>query len=250
MNDHQAVASVIDAIVNDTLNYALLLAAIGTLAMVLIELLKGLAAIRRRFHRYQFNRWIVSAEARREVMILATGGERYAEVLFDQPTDRMLGQIQASANLSLEFPDRYPHAYAFFTQPDLASADSVQITQSFSDSQLWANFAMATASTEGVALSPPPDSRAAQQARVRLGHLIARRLDSFQNRTQYLWARGNQGASIIVGAGLSLYALTRTTYAESPRDIAMLLALALLAGMLAPFAKDVVAAVSGIRTKA
>lgn len=251
MNDHQAMASVIDAIVQDTTNYALLLAAIGTLAMALIELLKGLAAVRRRFHRYQFARWISDEAARRELTVLATGGERYADVLFDQATDRMLGQIQAAANLSLEFPDRYPHAYAFFTHPDLAQ-HSAPAELEASDSEVWARFASGMAapgSEPAVVPHAAADNRAAQQARVRLGHLIARRLDSFQNRTQYLWARGNQGASIIVGTGLSLYALTRTTSAATPRDFAMLVALALLAGMLAPFAKDVVTAISGIRTK-
>ena len=42
---------VIQAIADQTLNYALLLAAIGTLSMAFIEVLKGLFALRRKYHR-------------------------------------------------------------------------------------------------------------------------------------------------------------------------------------------------------
>lgn len=246
-------ASVIDAIARSTLNYALLLAAIGTLSMAFLELVKGVAAVRRRFNRRQLARWMPDPDTRRELLVLAAGGERYAEVLFDQPTERMLGQIQAAANLSLEFPDRYPRTYAFFTQEDLEM--KLAAPDMRGDSDLWADFAVRTArasmaADEAQRLQHEADGRAAQQARVRLGNLIARRLDTFQNRTQYRWARGNQAASIIAGAALSAYALTRTTTATEPRDYVALIGLSLLAGMLAPFAKDVVAAVSGLRAKA
>ncbi len=246
-------ASLIDAIARSTLNYALLLAAIGTLSMAFLELVKGVAAVRRRFNRRQLVRWMPDPDTRRELLVLAAGGERYAEVLFDQPTERMLGQIQAAANLSLEFPDRYPRTYAFFTREDLEM--KLAAPDMRGDSDLWADFAVRTAragmaADEAQRLQHEADGRAAQQARVRLGNLIARRLDTFQNRTQYRWARGNQAASIIAGAALSAYALTRTTTATEPRDYVALIGLSLLAGMLAPFAKDVVAAVSGLRAKA
>lgn len=180
---------------------------------------------------------------------------QYADVLFDQPTERMLGQIQAAANLSLEFPDRYPNAYAFFTQEDLQMKLAPSAVGKRSDNELWADFATRTA-REGITadevqrLKQESDGRAASQARVRLGNLIARRLDTFQNRTQYLWARGNQSASIIVGAILTAYALTRNTTVSDAKDFVVLLCLSMLAGMLAPFAKDVVTAISGMRTKA
>lgn len=68
-------ASVIDAIAQSTLNYALLLAAIGTLSMAFLELIKGLAAVRRRFHRRQLARWMPDPDTRRELLVLAAGGE-------------------------------------------------------------------------------------------------------------------------------------------------------------------------------
>lgn len=254
MTDTAAVASVIDNIAASALSYAMLLAAIGTLSMAFIEVLKGLTAMRRHFHRRQFTQWIKDEKCRAETIILAAGGEQYENVLFDQPIERMLGQIQAAANLSLEFPDRYPYAYAFFTKEDLEIKGMYSAKNILSDNKLWAGFASRTArdgftDIKAKRYKQEIESRAAQQARVRLGNLIARRLDSFQNRTQYLWARGNQAASIITGSLLTAYVLTRSTTISGPENIVALSTLSLFAGMLAPFAKDVVSAIGGIRTK-
>jgi len=225
--------------------------------MAILELLKGVTAIRRRFHRWQFTKWMKDPKCRKEALVIAAGGNQYEKVLFDQPIDRMLGQIQAAANLALEFPDRYPHAYAFFTNEDLEIKKVNLAAKMPPDSQVWADFAtsagragFAGGKGKRVQLVDENAARAAQQARARLGNLVARRLDAFQNRTQYLWARGNQTASIAAGAVLTAYALTRTGAVSGIDNIVVLLCLSLLAGMLAPFAKDVVSAISGIRTKA
>ncbi len=249
MVDTTTAASVINGIAAHTLNYALLLAAIGTLAMAFIEMLKGVFSLRRIFHRKQVAEWVSDSSTLNELLLLSAGGGRYADVLYDQATERMMGQIQAAANLALEYPDRYPHIYAFFTKEDL-EMKSLQASGAVSDSKVWAGFAMQTAQLKALdEKAAEPDSRAAQQARVRLGNLIARRLDTFQNRTQFRWARLNQGASIMVGAALSAYILISAGTMQG-KDSFAIFALSLMAGMLAPFAKDVVTAVSGIRTKA
>src|SRR3990172_13299624 len=172
MADTAQVATIIEAISNKTLDYALLLAAIGTLTMAFIELIKGLTAFRRHFHRCELTRWMPDHNTRRELLVLAAGGEENAEVLFDQPTERMLGQIQAAANLSLEYPDRYPLVYKFFTQEDL-QMKLAQVGGMADDSELWANFATRTAregfaANEAQQLEQEGEGRAAQQARVRL----------------------------------------------------------------------------------
>ncbi len=252
MPDTTTAAYVIDRIVANTLTYSLLLAAIGTLSMAFIELVKGVTGLRRYFHRRQFNRWMQDPASRKETMILTTGGMRYENVLFEQPIERMLGQIQAAANLSLDFPDRYPNTYAFFAKEDL-EVRKMQAAKMRPDSELWADFAERTARagvTAKAGARLEEESRAAQQARVRLGNLIARRLDAFQNRTQYLWARGNQLAAVSTAALLTAYVLTRNKDITGLEDFIALLCLSLLAGMVAPIAKDVVSAISGIRTRA
>jgi hypothetical protein len=254
MTNPTQVATIIDAIAGKSLDYAVLLAAIGTLSMAFLELLKGLTAFRRRFHRRELALWMPDPECRRELLVLAAGGEQNGDVLFDQATERMLGQFQAAANLALEYPDRYPLTYAFFTREDL-QLKSGQNSNAPSDGEAWATFATRTAregftADEAQLLKQESEGRAAQQARVRLGNLIARRLDMFQNRTQYSWTRLNQLFSIITGAALTAYALASTNRIAGPDDLLALVLLSLLAGMLAPFAKDVVSAISGLRAKA
>ncbi len=233
MPDSAALATVVENIAERTLDWAVLLAAIGTLAMAFLEALKGLLALRRRYHRWRVEEWVADPQARRELLGLAAGGEAWADALYDLPTERMLGQIQAAANVALYFPARYPAVYAFLTG---AGADG--------DGEAWALFAAAAPDEREAA------AREAQGARVRLGNLIARRLDTFQTRTQYLWARLNQGLAIAIGAGISAYALAGASRFESGDDYAALAALSLLSGMLAPVAKDVVSALYGLRARA
>jgi hypothetical protein len=251
MSDTSEVATIIEALINRTLDYALLLAAIGTLSMAFTELIKGLTLFRCRFHRRELARWMIDVNCRRELMVLAAGGEQNANVLFDQPTERMMGQIQAAANMALDYPDRYPHTYKFFSQEDLQML-SLQSGGLPRDSELWEGFAKSKAhsGTKANEAQQESESRAAQQAHVRIGNLIARRLDMFQNRTLYRWERINQVFSIAVGASLSAYALLSTTRSESANDFIVLVLMSFTAGMLAPFAKDVVSAIGGLRAKA
>lgn len=254
MTDTTQLATLIDALSAKTLDYALLLAAIGTISMAFIELIKGLTSFRRYFHQHELTKWVADPSSRNELILLAAGGEENADVLFDQPTERMLGQIQAAANLALDYPDRYPYVYRFLSQDDLHSR--MKLTKDHDgDSQLWATFATRTAQEgfptgETQQLIAEDKGRAAQQARARLGNLIARRLDMFQNRTQYRWARLNQVASIAMGSTLAAYALGKVYNPESIDDTLMLVLLSFLSGMLSPFAKDVVAALSGLHAKA
>ncbi|MFA6901720.1 MAG: hypothetical protein WC236_01420 [Gallionellaceae bacterium] len=251
MSGTSEVATIIEAITNRTLDYALLLAAIGTLSMAFTELIKGVTSFRCRFHRREFARWMIDFNCRRELMVLAAGGEQNANVLFDQPTERMMGQIQAAANMALDYPDRYPHTYKFFSQEDLQMM-SLQPGGLPRDSELWERFAtsMAHGGPRAIEAQQESESRTAQQARVRIGNLIARRLDMFQNRTLYRWERINQIFSIVVGSGLSAYALLSVTRSESANDFIVLVLMSFTAGMLAPFAKDVVSAIGGLRAKA
>jgi hypothetical protein len=209
--------------------------------------------LRRMFHRYELTLWMPDRECQRELLVLAAGGERYADVLYDQPTERMMGQIQAAANLALEYPDRYRRMYDFFTNEEMQMS-GLRSQDGQNDSATWENFVTHMVN-DGAAIDTQQriiqerDGRLAQQARVRLGNLIARRLDMFQNRTQYRWARYNQAASIVTGVALTAYALLSTMDFKSSQDIVVLLCSSFLAGMLAPFAKDVVSAITGIRVR-
>lgn len=108
MPDTTHLATLIEALSDKTLNYALLISAIGTISMAFIELIKGLTSFRRHFDQHELTRWVADPFSRSELILLSAGGEENANVLFDQPTKRMLGQIHAVANLADERASRAP----------------------------------------------------------------------------------------------------------------------------------------------
>ena len=123
MNTTAQTAQVIQNIADNALEYALLLAAIGTIAMALIEVVKGVFSLRKKFHRRRVADWLGDADCLNELLLLAAGSPQSADVLYDQPTERMMGQIQAAANLALDFPDQYQRVYVFFTGPSVLNRD-------------------------------------------------------------------------------------------------------------------------------
>ena len=268
MTDTSSVTTIIEAINHNTLDFAILMSAIAASSTSLTEVLKGLFYLLCYFNKREVYSWIPQKEQGffNEFLVLTVGSKQDENVLYDQPVEQMMGQIQSAANLSLEFPDRYPKVYKFFTKEDSKLA-SPQINDLPNDSQLWETFATSIAEKGFLADEIPPQTeilsepqvirraeqqkhiRDAQQARVRLGHLIARRLDIFQNRTKYKWAKYNQVLSILLGFGLSFYVLYSSYKFDSLKEYLVLILFSLLAGILAPFAKDVVSVISGLRVR-
>jgi hypothetical protein len=240
------LSAAIEGVANRILDYALLLAAIGTISMALIELIKAVTRGRLIFHRLMVTRWVGgNAQVLNELLALAIGGSENANAFYDQPTAKMLGQLQAASNVALDFPTVYPALYSFL------SAGSASVGQT-TDEARWRSFAPRIA--QGVPTDPAAkaqfeaDSRESTQARARLGNLVTRRLDAFQTRAEYRWARLNQTLAVIVGVLLSYYVLS-TTQSVQNINSATLVAVSLLGGLVAPFAKDIVTALSGLRTR-
>ncbi len=242
-------AQVIQSIADNALEYALLLAAIGTISMALIEVVKGVFSLRKKFHRRRVAAWVGDADCLNELLLLAAGSPQSAYVLYGQPTERMMGQIQAAANLALDFPDQYQRVYAFFTgfPKDAFVAALAEGEAGANDGDVWKKFAV-RAAREGE-MDIKDQSRAAHQARARLGNLVARRLDIFQNQTQHQWAWYNQIAAFVIGAGITAYAIGSHSEIKQSLDVLAIIGLSLLAGVLAPFAKDVVSSISSVKVK-
>ena len=115
--------TIVDGFASNILAYAVLLAAIATITMALLELVKALPFVtaRLRYHRRRVQRWMnEEKQAYDELLILAVAGVNSADALFDQPTDKMMGQLQAAANVALDFPARF----LSLIRPSEASSDS------------------------------------------------------------------------------------------------------------------------------
>lgn len=255
MSDQVAeVAKIVRAFSENALAYAVLLAAVGTVTMALIELLKSVFDVRKHFNRWRIQKWVKDVDARRQLLELAIGttkpgaerrnvfwvllGEvRSMDVLYDQPAEKMMGQVQAVTNLALDFPYRYTALYRFLT----GSSNELE-----GDAKAWHDYAKAVANGS----AKDEDARPATQARARIGSLVTRSLDAFQNDTQYLWAEVNQRVAVLAAGGFLFWILFVLPEGPlQPSDYVRALCLAFFGGLLAPFAKDVVSALSGLSAK-
>lgn len=98
------LAMAFERLSDQILDVALILAAVATISMALLELLKVIVRARPVFHRRRVLTWVDSPTTYDELMMLAVGGGGTANALFDQPTDKMMGQIQSARTPRSTFP--------------------------------------------------------------------------------------------------------------------------------------------------
>lgn len=276
MNFLQSLLDSTNNLGTQALLVATLLAAIGTLAMTAVETASNLWRGQMRLHRMLFQAWVradltaawsrmhawvtagdedtpqrhqgkadKTSQAEQQFLALACGDTRYAQILFDQPIDKFAAQLQAAANVALEYPARYEALYRFLTQPIEARAGQEHTPQGqptgLSDTELWLEF-----SRRPPEQHTPEAAAAAMKARARMGNLVSRRLDVFQNAARYRWDRLRQWAGSSIAAALAAGVATQVNWA---RHEALLLPFLLLAGAMAPFANDVVNRLGSFRGK-
>lgn len=329
-------ASLLKGIVSPILGAAVFLAAVSTVAVAIVEFVKALTRARLFFHRWSVRKWTAGldrsvsrllpdlgrwtvTEARPsvvvseqsvlgELLLLAAGGHDYDKALYDQPTEKMMAQIQAAANVALEFLNEYPCFYGFLTTSDVrdkklsaaarativpvsgaavsggaseaakaavasetASDASAEYTGAPSDPVKWRAGMDAmrySHSTRGVERKIAVNSeevaaadsmrKAAEdtgKARSRLNNLVARKLDTFQNETRYMWDRLNQMIASALCGGIIWLALRQISISAEkisgfPTGGLAMILYAVFGGIAAPFAKDVVTGLASFAKKA
>jgi hypothetical protein len=259
------VNAAIDGLVTNFIEYGLILVSVATIAMAFLELLKAVTRARLWFHRWRVRKWIQRSSPAgvdtvyRQLLALAASDVKSDSGLFDQSTDKMMGQVQAAANVAMDFPTTYSALYAFLTHPPEAPppVDDGATKQkaatgadpTATDQALWGRFAAkmqeapevmarAAVTSDG----PTAESIAANNARARLDHFVARKLDAFQSSAEYEWARLNQLVAVFGSAAVLMYVLS-----EVEPNLAKRAVMALFGGMIAPFAKDFVSALQRLR---
>jgi len=276
----ESVSSILDVISNwadEIGTYALALVAVGALSMALLEAVKGIFKVRASYHERSLKRWLrevlteyldpealaasevlkdtctspvsLADEGIRQVVSLATGvppekvkaeSSPYSvfsispeRSLYTLPLDKMMGQIQESTEIILDNPHLYKPAFILLS----STANKQDVEDWFS-----------ARNPDQIAIDNLPDlQRTKDIARVgnRIQQSVQRQLDTFQLRTDYLWARWNQIASFLIGAVVLFAAIyysrsLGTTGGTSIKDIPEILLLSLLGGFTAPVAKDLV----------
>jgi hypothetical protein len=237
------IAIPIEGVAGRIVDLALLLSAVATITMALVELLKSVTLARRFYHRLMIERWLKRgrdfASTRAELLALAAGAAEDAPALYDQSSGKLLAQIQAAANLALDFPGSYPKLYTFLTRADVGAAGAG------GDEGAWAAFCRAELAPKR-RKPTAAEVHSASQARARLGTLVTRRLDALQTTIDYRWARLNQ---IVAVAGASLFLLFVLLSQKERMSIFQIVPLSLTGGLLAPFAKDVATALGNLRAR-
>ena len=234
--------TVVEGIAGIILSYAVVLAAIATITMALLELFKVVFSARRRFHERRLAEWVRSPAAMDELLELTVADRGSAQALYDQPTDRMMAQIQAAAGVALDFPQRFPALFGFIASTSRAPASAADGggTIEPSDAETWREFSARDVDATDVT----PELRKATQARARLENLAQRKLDAFQTRTEYMWARNNQYVAVFAAGVFIFFALY-----NGLGDLLQVAVLSAVGGMVAPVSKDVVTALTNLRAR-
>jgi hypothetical protein len=218
-------------------SYVLALSIVGGITMSLLETIKNLLPVRQWFQRYKLRKFIedgaargrgtfnnsdLSAEdAENDLLTLSVNGDSAA--LFDLPIEQLCGQFTAAIQVVLDFP--------------LAHVDLLEVTAS-----------RAMPDDIKIVLGAPPNPPTPQyiDARNRVTNQCRRAIDAFQISAGFRWKWILQLASIFMSGLLTWLALSYNAAPVTANPVSILSS-AVLAGFLAPVAKDLLAVVQKAR---
>ncbi len=208
------------------------LAAIGTIAMLLIQIIKELTPMRRNYQMQKVKTWLEDkAKASTVDIKKADAGKSYAQLidlatgkdekaLFELPTEQMVAQMNAAAQAAMDYPK--DHKDLLVALSSGAAREDV------------------TRVTDGA-----PADAAAHDARVRVSNRIQRNLDALQITVSADWKWQMQVASIILTVGIVELAIWASNASSQAHLLGVLIGIA--GAYFAPITRDIVAAVQSLR---
>jgi hypothetical protein len=219
------------------------LAGIGVVTMALIQAAKDLIPLRRGFHRTAVTAWLTDRGAVDQlpnIVALATGGDEKA--LFELPATGLMGQLTTVSRIVLLFPSAYEPLLRTFagSRPEVKADISLLIDTDLAPHE---------PADPGVS---PADL---ERARVRVGNMIERNIDALQISLSSRWEWLNKSASFVVSGLVTFatfvvfyYTKDFTTGWEGKGQLAVaMIPVTVLAGFVAPVAKDLVTALQSLR---
>jgi hypothetical protein len=245
-----ALIQFMDRVYKHAFPAATAMAAVGVLSMTLIQAVKDSSPIRSAFQRRFLAEWLrrrashrfsskgitglrmppngPPPEVEHDLVRLATGGDDAA--FYDLPVEQMCGQISAASQIVLEFPQR--HQPLFGVLAAQALQDDVRAVLN-----------PPVAADEGGA-----ELTAYRDARNRVTHHIQRSIDALQIALTFRWKFYLQllsfGTSfLIAAAGIAVM----HDGASAVSKLFSMLVVGLVAGFVAPIARDLVAALQQLR---
>jgi cytochrome bd-type quinol oxidase subunit 1 len=211
--------------------------AIAAIATAVVQLLKDLLPIRRKFQRRFLTLWfserllarktithqqLLAAED--DLIHLSTGGDKSA--FYDLEPPQLCGQMNSAAQMAIAYPDRHPALFRFLA-PEADETDIQSIVQ---------HAQLTPEQKKSASVDPILD------ARNRVTHHLQRSIDALQIAMTFRWKFCLQIGIYIICFGLaflSLFAVKRGQY-----TVAEAIAVAVVAGFLSPVISDFAAAIN------
>jgi len=222
-------------------SYVFALSVIGGVTMALLQTIKDLLPVRQWFQKAALQKWMEEgkdeAQARKpdrpvslenaeaDLLTLAVDGD--ASAFYDLQIEQLCGQFTAAMQIVLEFPGSHFDLLAITaSKSSLADIDLL--------------------------LTPPPSPATSQfvDARTRVTHQCQRAIDAFQISAGFRWKWILQLASLALStvlAWIALYFGGSTIQPNMHPSVVSVTFSALLAGFLAPVAKDLLAVLQKAR---
>lgn len=234
--------------------YLAAMAAIGVAAMALIQAAKDVFPLRRLYQRSRLHKWMTEGAHEAEVRFGAalqdpTGGAVNARcawkdlvalsvdgdenALLDLSVEQLCGQMSAAFQMVLDYPKQYRDL--LLIAGSFASPDDINEILNTDRSRI--------ARGEG-----PPTAEQIRwaDARNRVTHQLQRAVDGFQIATAYRWTYLMKISSFAVSAVLAMLAV-QTKGSGIISHIGVIAFTAVLAGFLAPIARDLAATIQKLR---
>lgn len=230
------------------------MAAIGVAAMALIQAAKDMFPLRRMFQRMRLRKWMEDgareAEARfsatledsagvpvnarrawKDLVALSVDGDE--DALLDLSIEQLCGQMSAAFQMVLDYPKQY--------------RDLLLIAGSFASAADMNEILNTDRSRIARGEGPPTLEQIRwADARNRLTHQLQRAVDGFQIATGYRWTYWMKVASFVISAILAAIAV-QTKGGGIISHVGVILFTAVLAGFLAPIARDLAATIQRLR---
>ena len=230
------------------------MAAIGVAAMALIQAAKDVFPIRRLYQRYRLEKWMAEGaqeaqvkfaaslpdangvgvnprRAWKDLVALSVDGDENA--LLDLSIEQLCGQMSAAFQMVLDYPKQY--------------RDLLLIAGSFA-SPADMNEVLNTDRSMIARGDGPPTVEQIRwaDARNRITHQLQRAVDGFQIATGYRWTFWMKISSFVVSAILAMLAV-QTKGNGVISHVGVIAFTAVLAGFLAPIARDLAATLQRLR---
>jgi hypothetical protein len=219
------------------------LAGIGTISMALLQTAKNVFPLHQRFQEKRIRAWLTTrdakyaANAEEDMIALAMAGDRTA--FYNSDIDQLCIQIKNSLTAALDYPTL--HEALIFCLASSASNTDLQ--------ELF-NPPHADVFLKGAQQSTREEREAIRQyatAKTRVGAEMHCAIDALESAIAFRWKRTLQIASLFLSAIVGVIALQISGSPGLRPTLDASIVIGLLAGFLAPVARDLVAAIENWR---